>query len=220
MSVTTELSIPATDFAFGEAFATTPDLTIEVDRLASHSREWVMPFCWVGGLEPDAVESALGSDPAVAAVAVVDADADVSFVAVEWAEEIQRFVDAVIDGTGLIQEARAVDGTWYFTLKFVERDALAGFQTEFDEWGYEYTLRRLYEDSPPIDREYGLSPGQREALVTALELGYFAVPRDVGIEGLADALGVSSNAVSERLRRATAALTANTLAVTKSTVTE
>lgn len=218
MSVTTELSIPAADFAFGDAFATMPDLTIEVDRLASHSREWVMPFCWVAGLDPDSVESVLGSDPAVASVDIVDADTDISFVAVEWAEPVQAFVDAVIDGTGLIQEARATDGTWYFTLKFVEREALAGFQAQFDEWGYAYTLRRLYEDSPPIDHEYGLTPGQRETLVTALELGYFDVPRESGIEELADALDVSSNAVSERLRRATATLTTNTIAVTKPTM--
>ncbi len=218
MSVTTEFSIPADEFAFAEAFETAPDLTIEVDRLASHSREWVMPFCWIAGIDPNAIEARLGPDPAVDSIEVIDADDDVSYVTVQWGENVTRFVDAIIDGKGLVQEARATDGTWYFTLKFVERDALANFQAHFDEWGYSYTFRRLYEESAPVDREYGLTPSQRETLVTALELGYFDVPREAGIEELATALDVSTNSVSERLRRATAVLTTNTVAVSKPAV--
>lgn len=47
----------------------------------------------------------------------------------------------------------------------------------------------------------------------ALERGYFSVPRDAQIGDLADELGVSTNAVSQRLRRAMENLTRNTLAV-------
>ncbi|WP_247731100.1 helix-turn-helix domain-containing protein [Halovivax limisalsi] len=214
MSVTIEFTIPASEFAFADAFETAPDLVLEVDRLASHSREWVMPFVWVSGLESAAVESTLGSDSAVADLDLIDGEEDVSYVAVVWSETVTRFVDAIIDGQGLIQEARAADAIWYFTLKFVERSALADFQTHFEEWGYSYTMRRVTNASVPIDREYGLTTNQRETLLTALELGYFAVPREAQIDDLAGALGVSTNAVSERLRRATAALTTNTIAIT------
>lgn len=213
MSVTIEFTIPASEFAFGDAFETAPSLAVEIDRLASHSREWVMPFAWVGGLESSAVESLLGADAAVASLDVIDESAEVSYVAIDWGETVTRFVDAVIDGQGLIQEASAVDGTWHFTLKFVERRALSDFHAHFEEWGYPFTMQRINEESVPFDRGYGLTADQRETLLTALELGYFDVPRETQIEELARALGVSTNAVSERLRRATKALTSNTIAV-------
>ncbi|EMA51406.1 helix-turn-helix domain-containing protein [Halococcus thailandensis] len=63
-------------------------------------------------------------------------------------------------------------------------------------------LQRLYHpDEPAVDTS-GLTAAQRETLLTALEEGYFAIPRDITTEGLGDRLGISDQAVSERLRRA------------------
>ncbi|WP_420028719.1 helix-turn-helix domain-containing protein [Halorussus caseinilyticus] len=52
---------------------------------------------------------------------------------------------------------------------------------------------------------------QYEALRTATEMGYFEVPCRVELEDIADALGVSRQSVSERLRRATEALVRATI---------
>ena len=40
------------------------------------------------------------------------------------------------------------------------------------------------------------------ALVAAFEAGYYNIPRDVTLEELADELGISHQALSERFRRA------------------
>lgn len=50
-----------------------------------------------------------------------------------------------------------------------------------------------------------------ETLVTAYERGFFEAPRETSIDELSEALGVSSSAVSGRLRRATRNLVEHTL---------
>ncbi|UPV75861.1 helix-turn-helix domain-containing protein [Halorussus limi] len=47
-----------------------------------------------------------------------------------------------------------------------------------------------------------LSPRQREALVTAVEMGYYRIPRDATTAEIADELGVERRTVEEHLRRA------------------
>ena len=56
-----------------------------------------------------------------------------------------------------------------------------------------------------------LPPEQREALVTAMELGYFDVPRKAGLGDLGAALGVPPDIAAVRLRQAMKTHLANTL---------
>ncbi len=51
-----------------------------------------------------------------------------------------------------------------------------------------------------------LTEKQRHTLEVALELGYFETPRDITLKELAAELDITHQALSERLRRATAAL--------------
>ena len=56
---------------------------------------------------------------------------------------------------------------------------------------------------------------QRSALVTALEMGYFDVPRQVELADVAAELDLSPNAVSERIRRGEANLFRSALTVNR-----
>lgn len=215
MSVITEFTVPAGAFALEHTLETLTDATVEVERLATHSREWVMPFLWVATDEDDleTLETTLRNDPSVDDCTVLDSDSNVHYFTVDWAEPVQHLVDQIVDRHGVMQEAEAANGTWYLKLQFVDREALEEFQTFFHEQGYAFELQRMYPGSAPKEREYDLTPEQREVLVTALRMGYFEVPRDAQIEDLSAALDISTNAVSERLRRATGNLTRNALAV-------
>lgn len=57
-----------------------------------------------------------------------------------------------------------------------------------------------------IAERWNLTPAQGEAIEAALELNYFAVPREATAEEVAEALGISKSAFHERLRRAQASL--------------
>jgi hypothetical protein len=65
-------------------------------------------------------------------------------------------------------------------------------------------VRRLR--TVPDDRPELLTPVQRRTLVVAIEQGYFEIPRQSTLDDLAADLGVSKQAVSERLRRALGAV--------------
>jgi hypothetical protein len=54
-----------------------------------------------------------------------------------------------------------------------------------------------------------MTDAQREALLTAHEMGYYEVPRATSLEAVAAELGVTAPSLSERLRRANANLVAD-----------
>jgi len=60
---------------------------------------------------------------------------------------------------------------------------------------------------------YGLTDAQFEALATAWERGFYTVPREVELVDIAADLGISHQALSERLRRGIDALIQDTLMV-------
>jgi hypothetical protein len=60
---------------------------------------------------------------------------------------------------------------------------------------------------------YGLTTEQFNALTAAAERGLFEVPRGVTIGDLAEEFGVTHQAMSERIRRATGALVEDALLI-------
>ncbi|MFC4447673.1 helix-turn-helix domain-containing protein [Halorussus aquaticus] len=209
MSFIAEFSIPADDFALRTALDAAPDMRVEVERLATHSREWVMPFLWASGGDLDRFEAAMADDETVSEVATLDRLDGTALYMIEWSEPVERQVDAMIDEHAIVQEAVA-DDEWFLKLRFADEDRLSGF---YDELESDFELHRKYRTTGPKEGEFGLTPEQRETLVLASELGYFSVPREATVEDIADRLGISTNSVSQRLRRGHDALVRNTLLV-------
>lgn len=111
----------------------------------------------------------------------------------------------VRDADGTVRTARAIENTWTFDLRFPNRDAASGCLSRYD--GGSLTVDRI--GSPSILQDgSGITPTekQREVLVRALAAGYFDVPRRTSLVSLADDLGISDTAASERLRRGTKAV--------------
>lgn len=61
---------------------------------------------------------------------------------------------------------------------------------------------QIHSWGPALVRPSFLTPGQEEALVTAVRSGYYKIPRPLNLNQLAGQLGVSPASLSERLRRA------------------
>jgi predicted DNA binding protein len=59
------------------------------------------------------------------------------------------------------------------------RDELSTFRGHFES---DFELRWKRRTAEPKHGEFGLTPEQRETLVTASELKYFAVPREATVE--------------------------------------
>lgn len=78
--------------------------------------------------------------------------------------------------------------------------------------GLTLDVRWIYDHTPEAGR-FGLTEKQVDTLVLALQHGYFDVPRDTQAQEVADELGISYQALSERLHRATSRLVENGLLV-------
>lgn len=213
MGVVADFRIPSESFLLPEALAAEPSATVEAERLASHSTEWVLPFHWVADADFERFHEAMEGDPTVDDVAVTEDTGDSVLYRVEWADELIELITEITDRHATILEAKAHDENWRIQLRFAKEDQVSSFRDHFSDRGRSFEVEKIYHPTAPRQREYGLTAEQRDTLVTAFERGYYNVPRDVDMEGLADALGVSSNAVSQRLRRGSSNLVRHTVAL-------
>lgn len=211
MSIVANFSVPADAIALSWTMERVPEMRIEAERIATHSREWVLPFVWASGGDFDAFEAAVDEDPTAVGWSVVDAFDDTRLYEIRWVETVAELVDEIVDQHGTVLEASAAGGSWYFEIRFTEQSQVEGFGEHFDEKGVRFELQQLSRPEDPRQATYGLTEEQRETLVRAQEEGYYRIPREVSVAELADYFGISSNSVSQRLRRGCDSLIKQTL---------
>lgn len=170
---------------------------------------------WVSGEDRATFAQAAVDDPTVRSIEpLIEGDAW-SLRRVEFARAqggMASVYDSVVEHDGIILSARGNALGWAFQLCFPDRAALSACYERFRRAGFEPRVRSLSEqDGTLTPDEYGLTTPQREVLKAAAETGYFAVPKETSLVGLADQLGVSDQAISERLRRGMDTLVKNTL---------
>ncbi|WP_247729501.1 helix-turn-helix domain-containing protein [Halovivax limisalsi] len=189
------------DFALGHALGAAPEMEVKAERLAAHSRHWVMPCLWAAGGDFDAFDGALESDPTVDDVITTRNYDNESFYQIDWAEEIKQHLDITLDSEASLLHAETVDDDWRLAIRFASRDQFEIFRDHLADAGIAFRLDNLAQATVPKQFAGGLTAPQREALVTAVAEGYFAIPRDANMEDVADALDISTQSASERLRR-------------------
>ena len=214
MSVVGDFTIPAESFALEHALSTVPEMTMEADRLASHSPDEVFPFFWATGGDFEGFQQALEDDPTTTAVSVAEETEDEVLYRFEWNQDVLDLIKEIIDHHASIAEATARDGQWHLRLRFASEGMVSEFQNYFRENGHNFQVHRLARPREPRQEEYGLTKEQYDALVAAVRGGYYRVPRATSVEELGETLGISANAVSQRLRRGTEAVLQNSLTIT------
>ncbi|WP_049972887.1 helix-turn-helix domain-containing protein [Haladaptatus cibarius] len=211
MSVLTEFTVPAKEFILRETLEAVPDVRIEIERVVADSQH-VTPYFWVTGEQLDAFECALEADKSVEAVIQLEDHSDKQFYRVVWQQRIGTISHAVSKAKATILEATSEGREWNLKLLFPDESSLTDFHDYCTEHSLSFQLTRLYESRhPDALGKYEVTTKQREALLVALESGYFSVPRDITLEDVAVELDISPNALSTRLRRGHANLITNTL---------
>jgi len=139
------------------------------------------------------------------------------------AEHVATFPDGLLYGVTLTGDAVLVAPTslelgaralsvrgdadgWHVRLQFPDRDALVALRQFCVERDIQFGIDSLYRTEWASGTTTDLTDPQRVALLTAFEMGYYDIPRQTTQDELADRLGISKSAVSNRLRRATAQL--------------
>lgn len=118
-------------------------------------------------------------------------------------------VHKLVDGGLIVETLRYQNGKAMIFGAVVGRDVLKGvMETAGETIGVKleriYPLRAEAKEAP--SQRWNLTPAQEECLRTALEIGYFTIPRETTSETVADELGISKSAFLERLRRGEASL--------------
>lgn len=117
------------------------------------------------------------------------------------------------DGKAVVVSAERTPSRWTVDAYLPERSVLQQFAAGAESSGVRFDLQEVFESDQLQDtQQFGLSDLQAETLLTALDQGYYAVPRKINLEELAEPFDVSHQAVSERLRRGVNSLISTTIA--------
>lgn len=210
MSYVAEFTIPPEEFPFGKTLVEMPGVEIRVDQIIP-TDESALPFFWVRGCDPDEFISYAEEEREVEETRLLEVVDTLALFRAKWRPDA-----AVIRGLQeldvTIVEAVGTAESWRFEVRTEDRDTFIAFQETFESQGIPITLERLYSLDELMEGTHrGLSPKQREALLAAQERGYFDNPRNISQEELAEELGISRRAVSERLQRGINNLISSTL---------
>ena len=211
MSVLTEFTVPAEEFILHETLKQVSTIHIEIERVVADS-EYVTPYFWASGETFESFERVLENDATVESVTPLEEHDDERFYRVSWHQRTGTIGHAVSKLKISILEATSDGKNWSLKLLFPNESSLTEFHDYCANYELSFQLTRLYESRHPnAFGKYEVTPKQREALVTALNSGYFDVPRGVTLEHVAGELDISPNALSTRLRRGHTNLITNTL---------
>ena len=150
----------------------------------------------------EAFEAALASDSTVENPALVHRGRDSRTYVVEPRREETVFAQMRTVDCRVVDVRSARKG-WCVELQLPTRPALGAFRDRVVGDG-EFDIRRLQRaESVDFGDEEAMTENQRDVLLTAYGGGYFEVPRRCTQHDVAAELGVSPNAVSQQVRRAT-----------------
>ena len=211
MSVIAEMEIPPDDFELGQILDLEEASAIELETLVP-SGDVTVPLFWVYEPVENRFLESVGRFPTVNSVTEVEAFADRTLFRLDWDASQDHLFRCILDQEGQILGATGTAVRWDFEIRFTTREALSQFQTCCEAAHISIEISRIYNPSDPgVGPWYGLSEPQREALLLAVQRGYYDIPRGCTTKDLADELGISDQAVTERLRRAIGAFTRHAL---------
>lgn len=210
MSIIAEFSIPPEALPGGRLLVEMPDVSVELERIVP-SDESVLPFFWVWGDDAETFVERGRHEDGIADIEILDSVEQGILVRATWRPD-SAIIRAIKALRATILEASGTAEGWSFRVRADDREGVATFQQAFTNQGVTVQLDRIYNLSELLGGgQYELTPEQREALVAAYENGYYEKPRRITQQELGERFGITSRAVSDRLRRGTANLVASTL---------
>lgn len=209
-----EFAVRAEDFLLERALREHPDVIVELEQLVptNHSP---LPYLWATDGQAPAFEDAVAADPNVDRVRTVATFDQGGLYRTTWdtdADGLFTQLATAYEETAVLQ-AQGRDDEWLLKIRLPSHGVLADLRAYLDDHDTPIRVVRLYDLADPKMGQYNITEKQRAALLRALEEGYFEVPREATLADVADTLGISPKATSERLRRGQINLVSNTLTI-------
>lgn len=185
---------------------------IDVEEIYQSATGETKLICWVYGEDLGRVEAAFDDDDTVRAFSLLEDPGDRRLYSVTLSERGQShltYPTAAEYDIGY-HEITVTDDT-RIRARVPSREALFAYRDVCREKDIPFRIQRIFQESSSTGDRYGVTDRQTEALLVALEEGYFDVPRSTTLSAVADELGISDQALSARLRRGQANLLRTTL---------
>lgn len=216
MSVIVEFRIPSSDFELGRILSVEGMTSIELESLVPIGGETV-PLFWVHNSTRESFMKNVQKHPTVNTTSEVDVFDDRTLFTLDWDADYDHMFRGIEAHGGQLLSAIGTSDAWDFELRFPDHEALSEFTAACEDAKISIEVNRIYN---PTESDaypwYGLTEPQREAIILAVGMGYYDIPRGCTTKELATKLGISDQAVTERLRRAIATLATHTLIVPQS----
>lgn len=211
MSVIASFSVHANDFTLGKTISGNPGTRIQLDRVIPIGDTFI-PYFWATDETVDAIEDRLSAEADIASFEVVEVMNGEALVRVEWEEQVDGLLEAMAETGASILEGVGEHDVWRLRLRFDDHDRLSEFFRRCAEKRISMELETVHNPGvhQAIDLESKLTDAQREALELALREGYFDVPRRINLVDMAEELGLSDSAISQRIRRGIATVLRDT----------
>lgn len=201
MSVIVEFTVADEEFLLGEVLAEPPEMYIELERLVP-TGSTVIPYLWVQGADYRAFEEKVVESEVVASFEALDRLEGWVLYRIEWTDAHPSLLKGIDATGGVILEAYG-NGGWLFRLRFPDHDRVSQFYNFCTEQSIAIHIERSFTltERTEIGHQFGLSQEQREALLLGLKHGYFDTPSRASLSELTGELGISEQALSNRIRR-------------------
>jgi len=202
MTALLALEIDTEDFALGRITAGEEDIHILLDRVVPLG-DGVIPFFWAEGVDFESFERRVRAAPQVENLEALNRVDGSVLYRVKWGGSVCTFTSILITSGATVLEAHG-SSSWSFRLRFDNHAALRDFHALCRDADIDFEVINIATEASPMrdDVRYNLTPLQHETLVTAIERGYFDIPRHITLEELSTKFDVSPQALSDRIRRA------------------
>lgn len=205
--------VPIRQLALKDTFLEVPRATFKTIRTAEHGTGQPMPFFRATATDLDSMEAALRADTSTESVQNFSSAGERHrLYQIDWQPPISSRFETLVEGDGVLLEARARDGYWNFELLFPDHCAASRTYNRCQDCGIDLTVEEVRNNRESVGFAGDpLFTEQHEALLTAFETDYYCVPRGMTQVELSEQLELSHQALSERLRRGHQALISQTL---------
>jgi len=214
MSLPAAFEASSSGLLLGPTLEALPSIDIELERQYALDPDRPIAFCRVRCRDRDGLDRALAADGTIAEFERIGgADGESRYRLQRSETDVIGAYRAWVDAGGELLDCRGSDGRWEVEMRFPDRDSFGRYHDSRANEGVSLELQRLAaDDRQHRDRDRGstLTDAQREALARAgLRIRVLRGSRETGLSEIAAQLGISNQAVSERLRRGQAQLIAD-----------
>lgn len=203
-------AIPCEEFALAETFSRVPEASFQCESTIECG-ESVLPLLWARSTREEELDAALRDDSTTERVTLLTDTGERRLYRLRWTSHVRFPVNLLTSDGATILDMAANSWKWTARMLFPSRRALSETVELCEEYDISLELKKISHVGKQASGQYGLTTTQYDSLRLAAERGYYNIPRSAKLDDLAAEAGISHQAYSERLRRATGSLVEQTL---------